>query len=267
MERIGQSMMFDTLKIAQDFSRAANTYDAQSQLQKQVLAKLLQFGKSEISCLTDHDTMLDAGCGTGYLSEMKHLFDGSLIGCDLAEGMCNKARQRGYSQVPINANLEQLPFADGRFSGAVCSLTLQWIDPPAQALRELRRILKPGAFLLLSSFGPATLKELRHVYAARDDALHVSPFMQYEHLCQELSQSGFSIAHMDTEIITTHFASVQAIAHHLRQIGATNKVILRQKGLMTPRKLASLESDYERLFGDVHGLPVSWEIHYALGKA
>ena len=39
----------------------------------------------------------------------------------------------------------QLPFEDGVFDGLVCNLALCTIPDPAQALREVERVLKPGA--------------------------------------------------------------------------------------------------------------------------
>ena len=47
----------------------------------------------------------------------------------------------------LEARGEALPFADGTFDTAVCTLTLCSVDDPAAVLAELRRVLKPGGTL------------------------------------------------------------------------------------------------------------------------
>ncbi|HXY81789.1 MAG TPA: class I SAM-dependent methyltransferase [Gaiellaceae bacterium] len=48
----------------------------------------------------------------------------------------------------VRAPAEELPFADGQFDVAVSTLVLCGVEDVAQALGELRRVLKPGGELL-----------------------------------------------------------------------------------------------------------------------
>jgi SAM-dependent methyltransferase len=48
----------------------------------------------------------------------------------------------------VKAPAEALPFADDSFDVAVSTLVLCSVDDPPQALRELRRVLRPGGQLL-----------------------------------------------------------------------------------------------------------------------
>lgn len=97
--------------------------------------------------------VLEIGFGTGlnlphYPKEVERL-----VVLDPAEGMHAKARQRlEASPVPIETHrleAERLPFLNESFDEVVCTFTLCTIEDPVTALREVRRVLKPGGRLHL----------------------------------------------------------------------------------------------------------------------
>jgi ubiquinone/menaquinone biosynthesis C-methylase UbiE len=106
--------------------------------------------------------MLDLACGPGTLTRLlasQVAPDGEVVGIDLAEGMLELARR----SAPPNArfelmDMEQLAFADGSFDGAVCGHGLQFAPNLGQALREARRVLRPGG-VLAASIPAAAMKE------------------------------------------------------------------------------------------------------------
>ena len=55
---------------------------------------------------------------------------------------------RGYSAKALRAPAENLPFDDDTFDVAVSTLVLCGVDDQPRALRELRRVLRPGGRLL-----------------------------------------------------------------------------------------------------------------------
>jgi SAM-dependent methyltransferase len=55
------------------------------------------------------------------------------------------------AHVDIQADAYQLPFRDETFTVALCAEVLEHTHSPAFALREIRRVLKPGGKLLLTT--------------------------------------------------------------------------------------------------------------------
>ena len=45
-------------------------------------------------------------------------------------------------------DLQNIPFSDETFDIVICNHMLEHVDDPVAALRELRRVLKPGARLI-----------------------------------------------------------------------------------------------------------------------
>ncbi len=74
--------------------------------------------------------------------------------CDISLGMLRQARRRRAAP-PLSpaafvaADAERLPFADGSFDTVLCSLSLCTIPDPVAALREMKRLLRPGGRILL----------------------------------------------------------------------------------------------------------------------
>jgi ubiquinone/menaquinone biosynthesis C-methylase UbiE len=59
-----------------------------------------------------------------------------------------RARRHGRQALVLRAPAEDLPFEDASFDTAVTTLVLCGVDDQPRALRELRRVLRPGGTLL-----------------------------------------------------------------------------------------------------------------------
>jgi ubiquinone/menaquinone biosynthesis C-methylase UbiE len=59
-----------------------------------------------------------------------------------------KVREQGSAAKVVRAPAEELPFEDDSFDSVVSTLVLCGVDDQRQALREIRRVLRPGGHLL-----------------------------------------------------------------------------------------------------------------------
>jgi ubiquinone/menaquinone biosynthesis C-methylase UbiE len=69
---------------------------------------------------------------------------GRLIGADIALAMLESAHGRLKLFLPVAADGQALPFADGAFDAVVCQLGLQFFPDPGLGLKEFRRVLRLG---------------------------------------------------------------------------------------------------------------------------
>src|SRR5438128_6531584 len=103
------------------------------------------------SALNGHQRVriLDAGCGTGGTTVELRRF-GDVVGVDLAWEALEPARRRGLTSL-ARASIERLPFADAAFDAATSFEVVYHLGVAndGAALREMRRVLKPGGLLLL----------------------------------------------------------------------------------------------------------------------
>jgi SAM-dependent methyltransferase len=94
--------------------------------------------------------VLDVGFGEG--TQMRRLITrGCLaIGIEFDERLAERAGARGL--LVLRARAESLPFASASFDGLVCEVVIPYTDE-ALAIREVARVLRPGAIARLSYHG------------------------------------------------------------------------------------------------------------------
>ena len=97
--------------------------------------------------------VLDAGCGTGFLTFELAARGHRVTGVDFAPAMIAEARrkaaERGVSVRLEEADAEQLPFAPGSFDLAISRHVLWTLPHPDAAIDEWIRVLRPGGRLVV----------------------------------------------------------------------------------------------------------------------
>jgi len=132
--------------------------------------------------LAGHETVLDAGCGTGRLTAelLDRLPGGRVIAMDLSGNMLSVARRelspRSHGRVDyVQAHLLDrciAPVADVIFSTA----TFHWVLDHPRLFRELRAMLVPGGRLMAQCGGAGNLAR---THARASALLGTAPFARF----------------------------------------------------------------------------------------
>lgn len=247
--------MHNRTHLKNGFGQAASHYDEHAELQALIRADAMALA---IEHWPKNASILDLGCGTGAFAREAQLQGLSLkiTGADIALGMCIQAHKT--TPRVVNASADALPFKDESFDGVFSSLMLQWADNTLATLREIARVCKPGGRAILTSFTHGTLGELAETFATLDTAPHINSFLEPMQLSAQAAHAGLALLHAEEETFTEYYSDAASLMRNMKAIGASSKREDRPKGLMTPKRLKTLEARYKEHFGKAEGLPATW---------
>ena len=99
--------------------------------------------------------ILDVGTGTGVL--IPHLLrwlgpTGRIVAVDISPEMLCKAEAKGFPEIVSfrRVDVHDLPFPDCSFDRVICNAAFPHFDDRRLSLREMRRVLRPGGYLVIS---------------------------------------------------------------------------------------------------------------------
>lgn len=157
-------------------SRAAQSnYATDANLAKrqalQAYARPRPGGASLLDALrVDHGaSILDLGCGNGmWLAAVCGAGTASrTVGADLSMGMLESARRRAAPTGWVQLDAARLPFAAGAFDAVLALWMLYHVHDRVGALRDIRRVLRPGGRLVAALNEPSE-------HGAHDDIIRAS---------------------------------------------------------------------------------------------
>jgi SAM-dependent methyltransferase len=129
---------------------------------------------------------LDFGCGTGaFLPYLERYGDVSAV--DVDESAVAFCHQRGRSEVLHVRAGSPLPFEDETFDLVTTLDVIEHIDDDVTALRELRRVLRPGGVLLVAV--PAFM----FLWGDQDEISHHYRRYRAPQLARHLEQAGLTV--------------------------------------------------------------------------
>ena len=256
-------------RLRREFSRAAASYDAAAVLARETgkrLAERLSYTKISPA------RFADIGCATGDgLRLLQAAYpQAQPLAIDFARPMLQAVRGRvswlkrftGKGPGLLQADVRQLPLANGALNLVWSNLMLHWFDDPLPALRELGRVMETGGLITFTLLGPDTLKEWREALqqvippqvGAGDTALRRFPDMH--DIGDMLVAAGFGDPVMDREDIVLTYASTRALIADQRHLGVRNGMF----GTVDWRTARRAFARWPR--NDEGRLPVSFEVIY-----
>ena len=128
-----------------DYGNQAKTYDETRSASPSVLQPL-----REALAGAPGRRLLDVGGGTGNYALALRDEGWEPVVCDRSPDMLARAAAKGLEVVEADA--QQLPFADASFDAVICVSMLHHVDDPARALAEQRRVLLPRGRGALMTF-------------------------------------------------------------------------------------------------------------------
>jgi len=102
--------------------------------------------------IEEGDRVLDVGCGTGFATEGLLQHTGAIYGLDQSPHQLSKAFEKFGKRGPVRfhkGDAERLPFQDDSFDVVWSSGSIEYWPNPVDALRECRRVGKPGGTVLI----------------------------------------------------------------------------------------------------------------------
>ncbi|MCT4707221.1 methyltransferase domain-containing protein [Enterobacteriaceae bacterium H16N7] len=161
-----------------------------------------------------HAKLLDLGCGAGHASFIAAAHVKDVVAYDLSDQMLavvNEAAQtRGLSNLTTQQGYaEVLPFDDGSFDVVISRYSAHHWHDVGKALREVRRILKPGGtaiFMDVMSPGHPVLDIWLQTVEALRDTSHVRNYSSGEWLSL-FNEAGLSTQNLLCDRLSLEFTS------------------------------------------------------------
>lgn len=153
----------------------------------------------------------------------------------------------------------QVPPAHGQLLWS--NMGLHTHSQPLSLLRQWHAALAVDGFLMFSTFGPDTLRELSTVWKEAGWGPAAQPFRDMHDWGDDLVAAGFADPVMDQEVITLTWADAESALAELRTMGR-NAHPTRQAGCRTPRWRAQMKAALQAMAGPDGRIPLTFEIIY-----
>ena len=271
----------DVALLRKRFDRVAATYADAAVVQREVGNRLLE--RFDIMRLVP-SVVLDVGCGPGtHTAALAARFpDATVIAIDQSSAMVARAapltpkqgwlaRLTGSNSKAgkgetrgLVADMNALPLPRDHADVLWSNFALHWANDLPALFAEWNRVLRVGGVMMFTAPGPDTLIELRRAIS-RDETeagKYVHRFTDLHDIGDMLVHAGFADPVMDMEVITLEYATTDALWRDLKAQGASNAMQTRSRGLMTPRKLRSIEAALDTGRRDGGPIRISVEVIY-----
>lgn len=251
-------------RIRQRFSKAAVTYDAHADVQKELAQALAQ--RLPAGFLPDR--ILEIGTGTGnFTAILANAFPAAQItSVDFAEGMLAVARNkvpRERVRFVCQDGERFLAECAERFDLICSNATMQWFDAIDQAFARIQQILKAGGFFVAAVFGPGTLQELGSGLALVFEDNYLLPASRFPTgvRLNQIVADGFFDHSVEKVELARNYDSLLELLDHIRKTGTGGGQQLPAH--LTRGRLRSLEKWFLQEYGTY---PVTYQAFIIRGR-
>jgi len=129
----------------------------------------------EAAAVTAGTRLLDAGCGAGVALSVAAARGATASGIDASDGLLSVARERGPAADLRHGDLEALPYPEGAFDVVTAFNSVGFAADPVAALREAKRVTRPGGTVGLVVWGESDRCQLGTCLAAIGRLLPPAP--------------------------------------------------------------------------------------------
>lgn len=201
---IVEECIVDKRRVARRFNEATSTYDDNATVQRAVAVELSKRWR-ELGWRCDIDTVIEIGAGTGLFTEAysRWLKPADLRLWDLSD---IPDRLPG-THVTCDAETAVIDLPPASVDAIASASTMQWFDSPRTFIDHCARAIKPGGWLVLSTFGPENFHELRQ-----------SAYPSLETIVRWVADD-FELLWTYEETIVEHFRSPIELLRHIRRTG------------------------------------------------
>ncbi|MGK5632435.1 ubiquinone/menaquinone biosynthesis methyltransferase, partial [Streptomyces sp. URMC 123] len=156
------------------FHRVAPYYDSLNSLFSLGFDRSWRRRTATAAGLPDGARVLDVATGTGALARalLRRNRTIHVVGCDINTSMLAVARKRLRPEIAagrchlVLAGAERLPFPDHHFDAVCVAFAIDDLPDRQRAVREMRRVLRPGGALLLLELSVPDGPVARRLYLA-----------------------------------------------------------------------------------------------------
>lgn len=234
------------------FNNAAKRYLSNATMQK-ISAQVLNGYLDKYA--TTNSIIVDLGSGVGTLQHRDDdRYHENCICYDISLNMLKNAPYENR----VNGNAYNLPFANESVDIVISNLMIQWVDDKNQVIAEIKRILKPKGYLILTTLIQPSLYELNDAWSEVDDLVHSISFvdhMTYKLLFANLDAWQVYIDHSWSQ--TFYFSDGYSLMRHFKSTGTSLPRTNVDSGLGGRRSLHKFIEAYEKL-RTTSGLPLTY---------
>jgi hypothetical protein len=183
------------------------------------------------------------------------------LGVKWENGLIEGCREQDLKKLKQNNNVLFSEFSNTSIKDLSLDLygnlmQLHWSNDPYTDFTEKIKLLKPKGQFFCCLFGTQTLKELRDCFSKADMKVlgtvspRVSPLPEIRDVGNLATKVGLNKCVVDRDITRVDYKKVSDLLLDIKEMGETNAILDRRRGLMTKNLINQVEKFYIESFSE-----------------